>query len=116
MKYSKPCSKKSKDESIPAIDVSMISGKVTHQPVELLEEEDEGEYRGIHNFFEEEGAPEEEKEWETEKEETVLGETPGEAYPADEGIKLDEPTSVLSSAPVPVSIKNPTPIKLSEAP
>lgn len=52
LRKSNPCSKKSKDESIPAIDISKISGEVTHQPVELIEEE--GEYKGIHNFFEDE--------------------------------------------------------------
>ena len=41
LRKSKPCSKISKDESIPAIDISKISGEVTHQPVELLEEEDD---------------------------------------------------------------------------
>ena len=50
MKQSNPCSQKN-DESIPVIDISKISGDVSHAPVELIE--DEAEYKGIHHFFEE---------------------------------------------------------------
>lgn len=128
MKKSNPCSQKN-DESIPVIDISKISGDVSHPPVELLEEEDEGEYKGIHNFFEEdqevEGEQEEEKQWETEQEETTtqgqeefkLSSVKEVREPSqhDEGIKMPEPV-IMSATPTPLSTVNPTPIKMSETP
>jgi hypothetical protein len=128
MKKSNPCSQKN-DESIPVIDISKISGDVSHPPVELLEEEDEGEYKDIHNFFEEdqevEGEQEEEKQWETEQEETTtqgqeefkLSSVKEVREPSqhDEGIKMPEPV-IMSATPTPLSTVNPTPIKMSETP
>ena len=127
MKQSNPCSQKN-DESIPVIDISKISGDVSHAPVELIE--DEAEYKGIHHFFEEdqeeqeEGqVQEEEKQWETEQEETM---TQGqEEYKVSEVREVREPSMydegiqlqpVVMEAPTPLSTKNPTPIQMSGAP
>lgn len=40
MRHSKPGSQRSKDESIPVIDISKISGEVGSKHVELIEEDE----------------------------------------------------------------------------